>query len=53
MKKTLLNEFERYELIENDKEEIRDIDGFSPTVALPLICSQKLKSENLDSIRKI
>lgn len=50
---TLINEFEKYENIENNKEDIKDIAIFSPTALLPLICSQNLKIENVNSIKKI
>ena len=53
MRNTLLDEFEKYETIENSKEELKDIGNLSPTIILPLICSKKLKIENVDSIRKI
>ena len=53
MTKTLLNDFKIYENIENEKEEIKDIDNLSPTVVLPLICSKKLNSKNISSIRRI
>lgn len=53
MVNTLLEEFKKYENIENKKEEITDIDNLSPTIILPLICSQKLKMENINSIKKI
>ncbi len=50
---TLLEAFEKYESIENGKEEIKDINNLSPTIILPLICSEKLKIKDVDSIRKI
>lgn len=53
MRNTLLDEFEKYEAIENSKEELKDIGNLSPTIILPLICRKKLKIKNVDSIRKI
>lgn len=53
MANTLLDEFEKYENIKNNKKEITDFTTLSPTIILSLSHSNRLKSENISSIRRI
>ena len=53
MEKTLLDEFDKYELINNNELEITNLELLSPTITLLLLCNSNLEFDDINTIQKI